>query len=162
MTNPSDKKKRTPLEICAFTIATISIVVIFFSFSHIFGVGILSRIFSNVPEPQPTVLYPRFMILIKIVVPLALLLGSLYVILRFLKYVFDRERPQGYKPELILIAYSLILTALVLQYLENHIQPAGSVNEFLMSASLILLLLAIGPVVIAIYCKFGKRIDKAP
>jgi len=156
--NPNGDMKRTPLEICAFTIAAIALVIIFLSFNHIFGIGILSRIFSSVPEPQPITFYPRFMIFIKIVMPLAALFGSLYVILRFLKYVVVRERPQGYRPEFVLIAYSLILAALMLQYLENHIQPAGSINEFLMTISLILILLAIGPSVIAVLFKF--YIDK--
>lgn len=156
--NPNGDMKRTPLEICAFTIAAIALVVIFLSFSHIFGIGILSRIFSSVPEPQPITFYPRIMIFIDIVMPLAALFCALYVILRFLKYVVVRERPQGYRPEFILIAHSLLMIALILQYLENHIQPAGSINEFLMTISLILLFLAIGPTVIAVLFKF--YIDK--
>ena len=156
--NPRDNVKRTPLEICAFVITAIAVAIILLSFSHIVGIGILAKIFPNVPEPQPITLYPWFMIFIKIIMPLAALFGALYVILRFLKYVAVRKRSQGYRPELILIAYSLILAALMLQYLENHVQPAGSVNEFLMSLSLVFLLAAIVPTVIALYYKF--HIDK--
>lgn len=164
LTNPNNEIKRTPLEICAFTIAAIALIVIFLSFSHVIGVGILSRIFSSVPEPQPVLLYPPFLLLIDVVIPIVVFLCALYLILRFLKYAIVREPPQGYRPELTLITFSLMVAALILQYLEIHIQPAGSVNEFLMSASFILLLLTIGVFAIAVYYKFGKKktLSKCP
>jgi hypothetical protein len=57
--NPRDNLKRTPLEICAFVITAIAVAIIFLSFSHIVGIGILAKIFPSVPEPQPITLYPR-------------------------------------------------------------------------------------------------------
>ena len=151
--------KRTPLEISSLVIALIALCVIALSFSHIFGIPILSRIY-NIVEPGPIRFYPRFFILFDIVIPLFVLLCVLFFILRSITYVFARKRDHGCRPDLVLIMYSFILSALTLQYLESHVQPAGSIKDFLFPLSLVLLLLGVGTLVIVIVYYIDDKLQK--
>jgi hypothetical protein len=60
----------------------------------------------------------------------------------------------GLRPEFGLIEISLIMTAFALFILSDYIQPAGSINEYLISISLILCIFGIGALVISVLYKY--------
>ncbi len=152
--------KRTPLEILAFTVMVVSLIVIALSFSHIFGIGILSRLFPEIREPHRISLYPRFMIFIDVILPALLLVGVVYVILRSLKYVIARKLYNGYRPELALIVYSSLFAALTLQLLEACIQYSEHFRDsLLLVISIFMLLSLVIGIVTIIYRYF---IDEKP
>jgi hypothetical protein len=150
--------KRTPLEILSLVAAFSALVVIGLSFSHIFGIGILSWIFPDMLEPGPIHFSPRFLILSEIIVPSIALSIVLFFIFRPLRYMLNRERDHGCRPELVLLMNSFIFTALTLQYLESHVQPAGSIKDFLFPISLVLLLF--GAVILGVVIIYRYYIDK--
>lgn len=157
--NPdSTYTKRTRLEMFALVVALAALVVIGLSFSHIFGIGIFSRIFPDVLEPSPIHVYPRFFILSDLLIPLSALCIVLFFVLQSLKYMLDQRRDHGCRPELVLIMNSFIFTALTLQYLESHVQPAGSVKDSLFPISLVLLLL--GAVTLIIMTVYRYYVDR--
>ncbi len=151
--------KRTPLRICAFSAMTIALVVIALSFSYILGVDLLSRIVPGVPEPpQLSSLsfyhsHPRFLVY-DLILPLFYLFGLLCLILKSLTDVLAQKRQYGLRPEFGLVGISLIVMAFALFILSDYMQPAGSINEYLILVSLVLCILGMGTLIISIFFKY--------
>ena len=151
--------KRTPLQICALGFMTAALVVITLSFSYIFGISILSRIIPRVPEPpqlSPSSFYhshPR-LLFSDVILPLFYLFGLLCATLKSLADMLAQKNHYGIRSEFILIEISLIVMAFSLLILTGYMQPAGNINEYLISISWVLCLLTIGTVIISFFYKY--------
>ena len=157
--NPSDYVKRTPLTTFSFFFMVIALTVMGLAYSHIFGINILSRIIPSIPEPQQISLYPRFFVLINAFVPMIILLSSIGLILISLRDVLAEKCHYGIRPEIALIANSLVVMIFTLLLLASRIQPASSINDALVSIGFILALLGLGIFAIAFLHKYisGKK-----
>lgn len=146
--------KRSSLTTFSFFFMVIALVVMSLAYSYIFGINILSFIISSIPEPQPISLYPRFFVLIDIVLPISYLFGSLCFILISLRDVFAGRCHYGIRPEIALIAVSFLILGFTLQMLADRVQPASSINDTLVFTGFILGLLALGTIGIAFFHKY--------
>ncbi|KYK31220.1 MAG: hypothetical protein HXS48_09060 [Theionarchaea archaeon] len=150
---------KTPLQICALGFMTAALVVITLSFSYIFGIDILSRIIPGVPEPPqllPSSFYYSYhrLLISDVVLPLFYLFGLLCAILKSMTDMLAQKNQYGLRSEFILIEISLIVMAFSLLILTDRMQPAGDINEHLISISWVLCLLTIGTVIISFFYKY--------
>ena len=146
--------KRTPLEICALSIMTTALAVTILSFSHIFGIDVLSRIIPGMPEPLPLYFSPRSLLIYDVILPVFILFGILYVIWKSSTYVLARKLDHGFRPEFGLISVSFVMTGHALLFLSDHIQPSGRINDLLFLISIVLLLMTMVTLVIAFCYKY--------
>ena len=139
--------KKTPLGMCALTMMIMALVVIALSFSYIFGINILPRIIPGVPEAPHLSsayhVYPRLLIS-DLILPLFYFFGLLFLILKSFKDLRAQKHWYGLRPEFGLLGFSLIGTAFSLFILSDYMQPAGSINEYLISISTALCIVTIG------------------
>jgi len=128
----------------------VTFIVMALAYSYVFGINILSRIFPSIPDPSPLHLSsPVFFS--TIVVPIFVFVGSLAFIWLSLKDVRAQKYSYSVRPETVLIAISFLVTGFTLQLLAPRIQPAGTINEILELAALVLGLSCVGILVIALF-----------
>ena len=143
--------KRISLTTFSFFFMVIAFLAMSLAYSYIFGINILSLIIPSIPEPQPISLYPRLFVLINAFVPMIILLSSIGLILISLRDVLAEKCHYGIRPEIALIANSLVVMIFTLLLLASRIQPASSINDTLVSIGFILGLLALGTIAIAFF-----------
>ncbi len=129
----------------------VTFIVMALAYSYVFGINILSRIFPSIPDPSPLHLSSPVLIFSNIVVPIFVFAGSLAFIWLSLKDVRAQKYSYSVRPETVLIAISLLVIGFTLQLLAPRIQPAGTINEILELAALILGLSCVGILVIALF-----------
>ena len=127
--------KKTPLEICAPGTAVICS-----------GVTLVLYFF-----------YFRFYAKQDVVLPLFLLFCFLFLMVGVMRDVFAGNPTSGSRPEILLIGISLVYTSMMVRFLESNIQPAGNLNEYFDSVSLVLLLLGGGILVITLFYSYVDR-----
>jgi hypothetical protein len=124
------------------------------AYSYIFGINGLSRIFPSIVESQPVFSFINITFIIDATTPVVLLVGSLVFIWISLRDVRAQKYSHGIRPEVALIASSLLVMAITLQFLTGRIQPTGTVNDILELAGLVLAAAAMGVIASAFIHKF--------
>jgi hypothetical protein len=127
--------KKTPLEICALGTAVICS-----------GVTLVLYLY-----------YFRFYAKQDVGLPLFLLFCFLFIIVGVMRDVLTRNPTNGSRPEVLLIGISLVYTSMMVRFLESNIQPAGNLNEYFDSISLVLLLLGGVVLVITLFYSYVDR-----
>ena len=138
-------------------IATFIIMIL--AYSYVFGINILSRIFPSIPDPSPIHLFPPILIFSNVVLPISIIGSSLAFIWLSFRDVCTQKYSHGIRPEIVLIAISLLVIGFTLQLLAPRIQPLGIINEILELTALILGLSCVGILVIALFYRnlLGKN-----
>lgn len=153
-------RKRSPLEVVALTTMALALLVVVFSFSHILGIGILSRLFPEMGKPNEAAFSSLFSILFDTVIPVFCLSCILYVIMRPLGNVLARKNYGGYRAEFVLIAFSLLMTGFALQFLCISPYVSGHARNSLHFITAVLALM--GSVVLIIAVTYRYFIDGKP
>lgn len=140
--------KKTPLRISALSLMMIALGVIALSLSYILGVNILPRIIPGVPEaPQLSTYSYSDSLVSHLILPLLYFSGLLFLLLKSFRDMIAQKQWHGLRSEFALLEFSLIGAAFSLFILSDYMQPAGSINEHLISVSMFLCILAIGTLV---------------
>ena len=147
-------KMRTPLELVSLSIMVCAILMMTLTLFYIFGVNIISLFIPEIPDPYQITFNFNFETLIDFILPLVSFFSVIYILFLPLKYVLSQKNYRGYRAELILIGYSLLMIVFALQFLELYIPYSGDFKNSLLPFSLLPLFLAIIIFLIAIVYRY--------